>query len=359
MLTRHLLAAAIATAALTPAIIAQAPAAEQKKLELGDRAPKLENVTWHQGSIESFEPGKVYVLDFWAPWCGPCIAAMPHMNEITEQYKDKGVKVIGVSIWPREGGQTVAEFLEGRNERDEALKYLIAEDNADGTNANAFMRAAGQNGIPTVMIVNREGQIAWIGHPMGGMDGALEKIVAGTYDIAAEKAKMAKIAELQPQLGQAYQAQEWERLFSLIDQMIALDPDQFSRMNMDKYLLLITQVGDTNRAKQVGREIMDGPLGKKHESMNQFAWYIVNPDNGMTKEQRDLDLAMQAAQRAVDMTKGENSDVLDTMARVHFWKGDLDKAIEFQTKAIELADERMKPYLQEALDEYKEAAETR
>ena len=55
-------------------------------------------------SIEGLK-GKVVVIDFWASWCGPCVAEMPNMKRLYAEYKDKGVEFIGVSLdQPKERG---------------------------------------------------------------------------------------------------------------------------------------------------------------------------------------------------------------------------------------------------------------
>jgi thiol-disulfide isomerase/thioredoxin len=67
-----------------------------ESLKVGDPAPALKASTWLQGEeVKKFEPGKVYVIEFWATWCGPCIAFMPDLAELQVQYKDQGVTCIG------------------------------------------------------------------------------------------------------------------------------------------------------------------------------------------------------------------------------------------------------------------------
>ena len=67
-----------------PAVDSNAPpAAPEPTLKMGDPAPKLTNGKWVQGdAVKKFEPGKVYVIECWATWCGPCVASIPHVNEI-------------------------------------------------------------------------------------------------------------------------------------------------------------------------------------------------------------------------------------------------------------------------------------
>src|SRR5688572_19066989 len=69
------------------------------KLKVGDKAPPVKATKWWLGGKDGkeikLEEGKVFVVEFWAVWCGPCIVMMPHISELQAQYKDKGVTFIG------------------------------------------------------------------------------------------------------------------------------------------------------------------------------------------------------------------------------------------------------------------------
>ena len=84
-------------------------------LTIGAKAPALDVDHWiSNGSgkypeVTEFEPGKVYVVEFWATWCIPCIRAMPHIIGLQEEYADQGVQFISIS---REKLETVSGFLQ-------------------------------------------------------------------------------------------------------------------------------------------------------------------------------------------------------------------------------------------------------
>lgn len=145
-------------------------------LNVGDRAPALAGQKWVKGEpVAAFEKGKVYVVEFWATWCPPCRASIPHLSELQAKFKDKGVIVIGQNCWERDASK-VAPFITKMGDK---MNYRVALDTDSGAMAKSWMAAAGQDGIPTAFVVDKAGKIAWIGHPMDGLDEAVAK-AAGT-----------------------------------------------------------------------------------------------------------------------------------------------------------------------------------
>jgi len=65
-------------------------------LTIGSKAPALDVEHWVQNGegkfskVTDFQKDKVYVVEFWATWCGPCVASMPHIVEMQKEYSEKG-----------------------------------------------------------------------------------------------------------------------------------------------------------------------------------------------------------------------------------------------------------------------------
>ena len=139
-------------------------------LKVGDPAPKLQTGKWVQGDpVKSFEKGKAYIVEFWATWCPPCRASIPHLNEIYLKYKDKGLVVIGQNV-SEQNDSGVAAFVKKMGDK---MTYRVALDDktsdSNGQMSKTWMETAGQEGIPTAFLVDTKGVIAWIGHPMAKM----------------------------------------------------------------------------------------------------------------------------------------------------------------------------------------------
>jgi thiol-disulfide isomerase/thioredoxin len=356
-------------AGAVPGVQAQErPAAKQKdesRLKVGDPAPKIEVVKWVKGTpVETLDPSKVYVVEFWATWCGPCIRNIPHLTELQKKYKDQ-VQFIGVSIWednvPPEEGQTYLSRVEAFvKEMGERMDYTVAFGGDHGTMADTWMKAANQPGIPAAFIV-KEGKIAWIGHP-ARMDEDLADIVSGKYDPskAAERAaqqreRESKSRDLSNKIGLALRDDRKEDALKYIDEFIALDPAMALPAASTKFKLLMDVKG-ADAAYGYIKELTDSKGKDDAEFLNQIAWTILDDDDIKT---RDFDYALAIAERADKLTNHKNAAIIDTLARAHFEKGNVDKAIELQEKALAAltkAEERVfKADMEENLARYKAA----
>ena len=91
--------------------------------------------------------GTVRVVDFWATWCPPCREAIPHLNQLHQKFKDRGVTVMGISV--DENPKVLAGFS-----RETPIEYtsLMTSEKAEA----AF---GGIVGLPTTFVLDREGKV--------------------------------------------------------------------------------------------------------------------------------------------------------------------------------------------------------
>ena len=159
------------------AITAQAQDDQSPSLNIGDPAPPLRVREWLKGTpVQQFEKGNVYVLEFWATWCGPCNAAMPHLSALAAEYKDR-VTISGIDVYESKNTfmEKVKAFVDSMGSR---MEYHVAAEDSNFMEVDWF-DASGTRGIPMSFVVNGDGRLAWIGHPKD-LDEVLPKIVNNT-----------------------------------------------------------------------------------------------------------------------------------------------------------------------------------
>jgi thiol-disulfide isomerase/thioredoxin len=288
-------------------------------LMVGDPAPSLSIAEWVKGEpVTEFRRGKVYVVEFWATWCGPCIASMPHLTSIQEKFAD-AVTIIGVtSEDPNNKLEGVRQMVKNKGA---TMGYTVAWDTDRRTN-EAFMKAAGQRGIPASFVVDQNGTVAYIGHPME-LDEPLEQIVAGEWDIRAAAERHATSIR--------------------------------ARAAFDEYVTLMRLTADYDGAYVIGRKLVESLARDDAGTLNAVAWLIVDPDAMPARQ--DLSLALAAAERACELTEWKDPAILDTLAKVHFDKGNLDAALKWQERAFELVagEGPFAAEIAQRLEQYREA----
>jgi thiol-disulfide isomerase/thioredoxin len=135
---------------------------------IGKPAPTLDLSGWMNGQLDAEAmKGKIVVVDFWATWCGPCIRAIPHNNEMAEKYKDKGVVILGICGSPK--GQEKMEQVA----KDKGITYPIAKDHN-----NVSAPAWNVMWWPTYAVVDRKGIVRAVGLKPDYVDEVVEKLLA-------------------------------------------------------------------------------------------------------------------------------------------------------------------------------------
>ena len=133
----------------------QAP--DIKLLADGTKAPDFTVEKYEGGTTKLSEHlGKVVILKFWATWCGPCKASMPHFQEIYGKVNSQGVDLLAVCV--SDERQLFKDWVQANSE---SYKFPFSFDPAGRDSATSISRKLfGVTGIPTVFIIDREGKVS-------------------------------------------------------------------------------------------------------------------------------------------------------------------------------------------------------
>ncbi|MBI1900670.1 MAG: redoxin family protein [Planctomycetia bacterium] len=157
--------------------------AQKRALLIGKPAIALDVESWVNGDAPSAEDlkGKVVLVDFWAVWCGPCIATFPHLRKWNEEYSDKGLVIVGVTRYyqygwneeakrpERAAGETVEarkEAMPPDKEREAMVKFAqhheLKHRFAVMLEKNDFYEHYAVTGIPQAVLIDRDGKVRMI-----------------------------------------------------------------------------------------------------------------------------------------------------------------------------------------------------
>jgi thiol-disulfide isomerase/thioredoxin len=328
-------------------------------LKVGDEAPRLDVGEWIQGDeVKAFEGDKVYLVEFWATWCGPCVASIPHLNDLHERFNDQGLVVIGQNVWEKDDSR-IDPFVKSMAGK---LNYRLATDNkADGGRgrmAETWLTAAGKNGIPCAFVINKSGRIASIGHPMSIKDADLEALLAEPSTAPSEIGKPSvkdvattpgeEAMKLASQADSEILAGEFDKAADSVAKLQEMLPEKFRSigglLNLD--LLLARQ--QTDEACMFA-EFLAEDFRRDPEVLNKIAMRLARQT---VVNVSLLDSAEKIAKPVSAAEGGSQSDALAILARIVFLRGDVSGAVDLQKQALAKAAKEVAPRQRETLNAY-------
>ena len=186
----------------------------------------IKSADWIQGSgPTAFEPGKVYVFECWATWCPPCVALIPHVNELHKKYYDKGLRVHGMNTW-EDDREKVVNYVKAKGA---GMSYPVAFTNKSAFEAE-WLDAAGVKSVPHAFVV-RNGKLLLGTEAVRLTDSLVELMLSGDEgaEQAAAKVKAAfdardKTDKLSQEIYSAKRSRNAEQMAAKINEVEKLDP---------------------------------------------------------------------------------------------------------------------------------------
>ena len=320
--------------------------AQQTTLNVGDVAPPLAVSDWVKKGPVTLAEGrgkKVYLIEFWAIWCTPCIVSIPHLTELQHEYKDDLV-VIGVtSMDPRNTLASVRAFVERQGAK---MDFAVGFERSPETTAR-YLAAAGVQGIPHAFIIGRDGRIAWQGSPLEpGMDEVVKAVVAGDFDLAKSKRQQEARQHLQRFFMLTRMGDYAEGAKSL-QEALKVDPGNLPALNM-LHALYREQLQDPAGLRRILEQHVDQHIHEPEVMAAVADLLALSP--GL--QFRYPDLTARAGDAAWNEGEPPTGLCAQAYASVQYMLGNIEQAIAAQRRAVQMTEGDWHREAQDRLDYY-------
>lgn len=303
------------------------------ELNLGDPAPALNPKKWIKGlPLKKFEKDHVYVVEFWATWCGPCKEAIPRLTELAKKYRGK-VDFLGMDVWEGDDAgepalPRVEAFVKAKGAE---MDYHVAADAPDNRVANAWLKAAGEGGIPTAFVVDKDGRVAAIVHSPNELDKVLPKVLDGTLDVAAIRAQRDRFYAPYRAIQKALSSKDYQGAVKTIDDLVAKDPE--SLPSCAAYLFIALAHLDSATFQSRAR----GYLAERGNSMDAYNMLcaIIDNEKGLAPETYSFGIVL--ANEGAKL-KIHEALFLSIASELSETIGDKDAALRYAEATVKSAD---------------------
>ncbi|MGC4014471.1 MAG: TlpA disulfide reductase family protein [Luteolibacter sp.] len=288
---------------------------------------------WIQGEApKAWEPGKVYLLECWATWCGPCIAAIPHVNELSKKYGDKGLRVFGMNVSERNGKEPVVSFVKNKGD---GMSYPVSYNPKGSDFDTQWMVAAAVSGIPHTFVI-KDGKIILMCHPMKLTDEIIEGLLKGGEDQTAalgkltdDKQKQEKLYAAMRTFNEATRKKDVPAMEKSLAELKTLDPENKILITYD--LTLLASKGDWAALEAAVMAMPEGPT--RPVQLFTVARIATSEDAAPASLMKALASRMAAATESPKIGPGECM----MLARLQWRAGDKPAALASAEKGVAAA----------------------